>query len=126
MNAFKLKKKQGFVALISASILSAVLLLIATSLSSASFYGRSNILDAELKEKSTALADACVEVAILNLMKNPVYVGEVYVGNDKCVIESVSPGNVKTIMVRADYGDYITKLEVKVDRDMSIISYEEM
>ena len=44
------RRNKGFIALISAIVISVILLLIAANLSLTSFYGRSNILDSELKE----------------------------------------------------------------------------
>jgi len=123
--ALNTKTNAGFLALMSAIIISAILLLIATSVSNISFYGRSNILDAELKEKSFALAEACVDVAILNLLQGINYTGDVAVGSDKCTIQSISGTSEKTINTYADHKNYITKLEVEVDTNMSIISFEE-
>ncbi|OGI94361.1 hypothetical protein A3A03_03420 [Candidatus Nomurabacteria bacterium RIFCSPLOWO2_01_FULL_40_18] len=119
---------KGFMALISVVIISAILLLVAISLSNTSFYGRSNILDSELKEKSSALAEACVDVAILKLTDNSSYspIDEfVNVGSEKCTIDSISVGNPKIIKVMADYQHYITKLEIEIDSDLSIIRFEE-
>ena len=49
----KIKTNAGFI-LMSTVIISVILLLIAVNLSQTSFFGRFNILDAELKEKSSA------------------------------------------------------------------------
>ena len=119
------KINSGFAALMSTIIISATLLLIAVSLSNVSFYGRSNILDSELKERSFALAEGCVDAAILNLLQSVDYAGDVAIGSDKCTIQSVSGSNEKTITTYADYRNYITKLEVKVDSDMMSIHFEE-
>ena len=120
------KNNTGFVALISAIIISAILLLATTNLSIREFYGRSNILDFELKEKSSALAEACIDTAILKLAKNPSYSPRdesISVDEDTCLIKSVT-GNI--INVRAAYKNYITNLEIEISKkDMSIINWIE-
>src|SRR3989344_8321294 len=69
------KSNKGFVALISAIIISVILLLIATNLSLTGFYSRSNILDGELKEISSGYAEACVDTALLKLANDSGYTG---------------------------------------------------
>lgn len=66
---------RGFIALMSAIIISAVLLLVATAGSLTGFYGRSNVLDSELKDRSSAAADACADEAFLQVATNPGYAG---------------------------------------------------
>lgn len=121
----KTKTNSGFIALMSAIIISVVLLLIVANLSLTSFYGRFNILDSELKEKSSALAEACVDTAMLKLVNDSDYSGNetVSVDADTCEIESVSGG---MISVRADYRNYVTKLEVDVDSSISVTRWEEI
>ena len=132
---YNLETQKGFIALMSAVIISVILLLIATNLSLTSFYGRSNILDFELKERSSALAEACADTAILKLANDlgyiPVAGGEdVFVGLDKCTIESVAPGAGSEIIIhtQSDYKDYFTNLKIIVDSsdDLSVVSWEEI
>ncbi len=121
------KSNNGFVALMSAIIISVVLLLLATSLSLTGFYDRSNILDRELKEKSSALAEACVDTAILKLANDPTYSGNEIItvsGGETCRIESISGG---TIISKANYNNtYFTNLEVDVDSNFSVTRWEEV
>ena len=121
------KTNSGFIALMSAIIISIVLLLMITNLSLTGFYGRFNILDAELKERSSALAEACVDTALLRLANDPGYPypanDPINVDGNDCIIESAAGGNIS---VKADYKNYITKIEVEVNlSDMSINSWEE-
>ncbi len=121
------KNNKGFIALMSAIIISIVLLLMITNLSLTGFYGRFNILDFELKEKSSALAEACADEAILNLTQNIDYTGDVNVGADKCSIRSITGSNIKkTIEVSADYKNYITNLEIDVDTNIAVTRWEEV
>jgi hypothetical protein len=126
----KRKNNSGFIALISAVIVSAILLLIATTVSNTSFYSGSTILDSELKEKSSALAEACVDKAISKIITDSSYAppggGDIVnVGGDECTIQSISGNSTKTIDVRADYRNYVTTLEVQIDSNMSITRFEE-
>lgn len=89
--------QSGFIALISAIIISVVLLAIAATLSLSGFYTRFNILDSEYKKRSLGLAEACAETALLDLANNINYTlqasdGSVPVGTDTCAIVSISPG----------------------------------
>ena len=126
-----MKNNSGFMALISAIIISVILLLIASSLNLTSFYNRSDILDSELKEKSLALAEACVDMAILKLANNQNYTPSneiVNVGTDTCTIQSViSSSNQKTINVKADYNHYVTNLKIIINSsDLHVVSWEEI
>lgn len=127
----KIKKDAGFIALISAVIISVILLLIVTNLSLTGFYSRSNILDSELKERSSALAEACADTVILKLTNDPDYnpVNEsVNVGADNCIIQSIVSGiGQKTIHIQANYKDYFTNLKIVINSaDMSVVSWEEI
>lgn len=65
----------GFIALMSAIIISAILLIVATTGSLTGFYERSNILDSELKDRSATAADACADQALLFIANDPTYAG---------------------------------------------------
>lgn len=132
-----MKNNSGFMALISAIIISVILLLIASSLNLTSFYNRSDILDSELKEKSSTLAEACVDAAILKLAQNKNYElittdHDISIGTDHCNIFSLSPnpprtGNI-TIITKANYNNtYFTNLKIVTDSsDLHVISWEEI
>ena len=67
--------KRGFVALITAIILSLILIVITVTLNQSGFFTRSILVDSENKERSVGLAEACVDVAILRLANDPTYAG---------------------------------------------------
>src|SRR3989344_619469 len=95
----KHQKDSGFVALITAIILSVILLVVTITLSQTSFLTRSILLDSEFKERSTALAEACVDVAILRISMTPGYSAtneDVSIGTETCTIVSVSGSNIQT------------------------------
>jgi hypothetical protein len=103
---FKIINKQtetqnGFIALMSAIIISAILLGFAVTSGASSFHSRFNTLDSELKRISLSLAESCVNVALLKITQNYDYgnVGAGYswpingeivpVGSDTCTIDSM-------------------------------------
>lgn len=125
------KNNSGFVALISAIIISVILLLIATNLSLTGFYDRSNILDSELKERSSALAEACADTALLKLANDPNYIGGETItvsGSDTCTIDPTILSDPRTFITKADYNNtYFTKLKIVVDvASVSVASWEEI
>lgn len=117
-------KNAGFIALFSGVIISIILLMIATNLSFTGFYKRYNVLDGEFKEKSAALAEACVNVAMLNLATSNSGPVEETIDGYTCT-GSIAGGN--TITIDADYKNYWTHLKIEVDPDnISIVSWQEI
>lgn len=113
------KDQSGFVALTSAIIIVLVLVTITVIASLSGFLGRFNILDGELKEVSTGLAEACVEIAILKLSQNPLYAGnenDIPLEDGACDILTIAPsGGNKVVKTRAIFNNSYTNLEVEVD-----------
>ena len=92
------KSGAGFIALVSAVIISIVLLTLVVGVGERGFFSRFNILNSELKAMSSGLAEACVETAILFLAQDPNHFVSnpppvlVPVGNTQCEITSVANG----------------------------------
>src|SRR3989338_4446979 len=127
----KIKTNSGFAALMSAIIISAILLLIATNLSFIGFYSRSDILDSELKERSSALAEACVDTALLELANNPNYAGDeaiIVFEGDTCIIQAINPDATPIIInTKAIFRQATTNLNVKANKaDLFVVSWEEI
>ena len=59
--------QRGFIALISAVVISAILLILMTSVGASGFYARFDSLGSEAKVASRALADSCINVVLLAL-----------------------------------------------------------
>jgi hypothetical protein len=126
----------GFIALITAIVISILLISITFTLSFASFFGRFNILSSEFKEKSSGLAEACVDVALLKLANDPSYGpmagGDiVMIGSDSCKIISVQQGTPVagqlTIKTQAVFHDSYTNIKVVANSsNLSIVSWEEV
>ena len=66
MNLIIQNPQSGYIALISAIVIMFLLITITISLGFISFFGRFDILDSESKERSMALAEACVSQAKLD------------------------------------------------------------
>ena len=104
----KLQEDQcGYIALLSIVIVSAVLLIMTISVSATSVLGRVNILDYQYKQVSTALAEGCINTAILKSIHNPGYnpINElVSIGLDYCAIVSITTlGSEKVIHAQGVY-----------------------
>src|SRR3989344_4871014 len=120
--------KNGFVELITAIILSLILIVVTVTLNRSSFFTRSAILEAEYKEMSSALAEACVDVAMLRIATTPGYSisnDPIAIGDETCTIDSVAGDNIQT---SADVNGSVTRFEVIVDLsdDLAVISWNEI
>lgn len=131
---YKIKNnRKGFVALITAIILSLILIIITVTLNQSGFFTRSIILDSEYKERSVGLAEACVDVVILKLASNPAYDGvgepDISIGSDKCSIRPIaypSPSE-RRIETRAKLNGATTNLCVIVNKDnLAVLSWNEV
>lgn len=106
-------KHRGFIALMSAIIISVVLLVGAVGGSMTGFYERSNILDAELKSRSASAADACAEQALLLLTNDPGYTGtSVLTLNSLDVCRAVVSAGSPNVRVQATSSRAVTNLDI--------------
>jgi hypothetical protein len=125
----KNKKQNGFIALISAIIISVLLLTITVTLGMTGIMSRFNILDSESKERSIALAEACADKAIFNLAQSVISPSTISVGSDSCSIVSVNSStplaNQTTIKTQAIINRSYTNLLVVIDTDFKILSWDE-
>lgn len=127
----KSKKEEGFIALVTAIALSLILLVVTVTLNQSGFLTRSTLLDSEYKERSSALAEGCVDTALLKLAADPNYIGleTITIGSDSCSILSVSPPGspTRTIKTRAEFQEAATNLEVVINTsDLSVVSWNEI
>ena len=127
------KKQSGYIALMSAIIISALLLLLAVTVSLTGFLSRSNELDAEYKQRSLNLAQGCAQVALLHLAQDPTNttVSDVNIGDDKCSIISIQPNTPAsgqtTIQTKAEFQTAVTNLRFIINSsNLSIISLQEL
>jgi Tfp pilus assembly protein PilV len=120
----------GYIALISAVTISAILLAITAALGYTAFFARYNMLDSEYKEMGSALAEACAETALLKLANDSTYTGNevVTVSSSPCTIRPVSvSGGQVTIEVQSIIQNTYTNLEVvAASGTLGIISWQEI
>ena len=129
----------GYIALISAIIISVLLLAITFTLSFTGFYSRFNVLDSENKKISFDLAEACLNTAMVRLAEDPSYTPsaadkDVYLdppANTKhCVIVSITGvGSSRTIQTQSIYNRAYTDLQVGVTlsvTNVTISSWQEL
>lgn len=122
--------QKGFIALISSIVMSAILLLITTTLSLSSFFTRFTILESEYKEKSSALAEACVDSALVKIALDNAYSPSnetVQFGNNICLINGVTTiSGQKTIATQGNYQESYTNLSVTIQtNNLQVISWLE-
>ena len=129
------RKPKGFIALMSAILISAVLLLIATGGSLSGFYSRTTSLNSEYKERTYALADACVSQTLLALSQNPLYAGTATTtvsGTGVCFTGTITksgkaPDDLYTFKTRSYLGNsYTSFLVVAKVVDLSVQSQTEL
>ena len=111
----KNKNERGFIALISAVIISAIMIGLAATLGMSALYARFDVLTSEYKRISLGLAESCVHEALLKIAQDfsydPGVSGKIIpVGGMNCSINSVMyvvdlPGHRKiaTITAQAEY-----------------------
>jgi hypothetical protein len=125
-------KNRGYVTLISAIIISAVLMSVMLNQSLFGFHVRFSVLNHEKKTASFFLALSCVEIVKIKLSDQAVYV---YGGNEiidmvdgNCQVDSVYfSQNQITFTVNALYKDAKTTLKAVVDSDnFNLISKKEL
>lgn len=130
----KIKHSQsGFVALTSVIIISGLLIVIGASMGYTGFFSRFNILDSEFKESSLGLAEACAEIARVEIANNPNYSVssgnpvEKSVGDDICKIISVAGGyTVRTQGVSQNSYSNIEAVFNRTASDVIVTSWKEV
>lgn len=128
--------QHGFVAIMSAIVISILLLAITVGLGFSGFFGRFNILDSENKERSLALAEACADKAILNFVQNQTYnpVNECVEVGDVCpdgtnictIVSKIFSGSGTTFKTQACINESVTNLEVIIDNNFTVTSWQEL
>lgn len=121
-------QERGFIALVSVVIISAILLALVFTLSVSSFFTRFSALDAEFKRQSVALAEACINVAVLKFSQSDFAGGIVTVDasdpDSTCTIVSIDSSGV--LKSAADYKGAYTNLCVTVDSSYEVTASKEL
>ncbi len=117
-----MRHARGFIALMSAIIISAILMTVVISGSLMGFNSRFNVLDAESKARSSALADACVDVLLLRLANREVVTDLVLVGSESCQITGSNPYQIQAV-----FNHSYTNLRITVDpTNYTVTKWEEV
>ena len=124
----------GFTALMSAIVLSFLLLTVAVTIGTVGLNNRLNISETEFKERSLNLAEGCVDIAISSINDGffpsnlTITIGEN--SEDKCIIVSALHGvpaaNLYEIKTRSDIQNAVTNLKVVLDKNKNVITWEEV
>jgi len=114
----------GFIALISILLVSMVLLVTVTTLNLTGYIARESILDAEFKEMSISLAEACGNIAVIKLASDFTYTQtsesvEMVNGNQCKIISVTGSSTIKTARVQANSHELYTNLEIEVTNSPS-------
>lgn len=120
----------GYIAIISAIVISILIMGFVFAVSFSGFFNRFNILDSSLKETANGLAEACVETALLKLAENSSYGGNenIAISNEQCsILPLENAGNQKIIKTKAIVQKAVANFKIIVNaNDLSIISWEEL
>lgn len=123
------KINSGYIALVSAIIMTVILILVSIVISHSSFGGRFDSQILESKDKSYNLARGCLDHAKLKLAQGS-YSGDevIAVGTDFCAIDPISIESGNTIITsKATVGNTTTQLKLTVDSPtLRIVSLEEI
>lgn len=113
---------RGFMALISIVVISIVFLIAVVSLGQFGLAGRLLLLDVENKARSEEYAEACVHIARIFIVNDPLAAKtnlDQSKGNIKCTIVSLTPNTPavgrSTIQSRAEVNGATTKFTVTID-----------
>ena len=109
---------KGYIAIITAIILSLVMLIIATTLGSSAFFTRFNNLDFYFKKTSYTIGRSCLDRALLKLALNSSYAGnETYnIDSYSCSILTIENVGVdKVIKSKTQVNNANTNLKLTVN-----------
>jgi len=133
---YEIADQKGYIALMSAIVISVLLLAITVALGLSGFFGRFNIIDSESKERSAALAEACVDQAILEITSGLYRATSAMINiglgaSDQCIILSSAkdfptPGRT-LIKTQAIINQSYTNLHVIIDNaTLDVVSWQEV
>ena len=117
--------QRGYIALVSALILSAILMILAVGLSARAFSTRFTIIDSELKMQSYGFAESCVQIAVIrvaaSIAESSIYTGDanpIPIGDGFCEIVLVTDtGSEFSVQARSIVGEATTNLQARLGFD---------
>ncbi|KKU93982.1 MAG: hypothetical protein UY26_C0003G0132 [Candidatus Jorgensenbacteria bacterium GW2011_GWA1_48_13] len=120
--------RQGYIAIISAVITTAIVIVIALVFSSSNYLGRFDTSALEMKVVSKKVAQGCLEHAKLK-MKLGSYSGneDVSIGTYTCTVLPIeTSGSNKIIKSKATVDNKTTNLRLTIDSSLNTVSLEEV
>lgn len=127
-------QESGFIALMSAMVISVLLLAITLTLGLSSFFSRFNVFDSESKARSIGLAEACADSAILEVSGGTYSTNKVInvgpTSSDNCTIVSAAKDQPSTgqtlIKTQSVINKAYTNLKIILNSsDLAISSWDE-
>lgn len=123
------KNKEGYIAVISAIIITAIIMVIALVFSSSNFLGRLDTQTEEMKDTSRKLTEGCLEYARLKLAANSSYAGSEShtIASSSCYIYAIqTQGSNKIIQALSTISNRNTSIKLTVNgTTLKIVSQEE-
>lgn len=114
-----MKNTQGFIALTSVLILSAIFLSISISIASRAISGTDASTALYERDKTKFLAEACAEYALMELQRTLNYAGDegILVGDGSCTVRPITgSGNEnRSVEVLSAAGKHVYRMVVAVD-----------
>ncbi len=123
------KKKNGYIAIVTALIFSVVALTAAFSVGTAGFISRNSKVELANKAASYGAARTCLDRAKLQLAQNPTYAGgeTIPIYDYQCSVVSVTPsGQNKIIKTTSSVLGATTNLRLTVDSNLATVTFEEV
>jgi hypothetical protein len=120
--------RSGYIAITSALLISGLIVIVAVSLGLSSYLAQTSLARSYYKEASRALAEGCLDEALLKYAEDPAYAGDevLAIGSDECEIVSVTPsGSDRIFRVTASFRSAVTNIEATVTEDLVISGWEE-
>ena len=123
------KATRGYVAIMSALIITAIIVVMMIGLGQVAYLNRANVSEAHFKEKSRALSEACVNTAFLKLVSSSSYTGNetITVASDTCqIVAVVTSSTGRIITTQGRFQNSYTNFRVTVATStVEVIGWEE-
>lgn len=131
--SYKLQANEGFIALISVLIISAVTVAIVLSIPLLGITESRSALGFKKGQEVLKIAEGCVEEALLRLRDKANYSGgSLNVGDGSCTISISGTGSDRTVDITATLSvppDYVKKLQItakRIGNSINIVTWQEV
>ncbi len=127
--SFREDARGGYIAVISAVIITAIVITVSFMLSNSNYLGRFDTQFSEMRETAKNAARGCLEHARLKLAESASYSGSevVTIGSSTCSILPIEvQGNEKIIKAHAEINLQRANLRLRVDKNLETVSFEDV